>query len=70
MDALSVGMRSDPTSRWAAILRAACDQFTAPGGGGGGGATTIHTSFALGTVPVQEFGGRESSSDQSNMDAP
>ena len=24
MDALSVGMRSDPTSRWAAILRAAC----------------------------------------------
>ena len=34
MDALSVGMRSDPTSRWAAILRAACDQFTAPGGGG------------------------------------
>ena len=47
MDALSVGMRSDPSSRWAAILRAACLinlQLR-------GGATTIHTSFALGTLP-------------------
>ena len=29
-----------------------------------------HTSFALGTVQVQESGGREASSDQSNTDAP
>ena len=29
-----------------------------------------HTSFALGTVQVQESGGREASSDQSDTDAP
>ena len=29
-----------------------------------------HTSFALGTVQVQESGGREASFDQSNTDAP
>ena len=29
-----------------------------------------HTSFALGTVQVQECGGQEASSDQSNTDAP
>ena len=42
-------------------------QYTAPGGGGG---CNYHTSFALGTVQVQESGGREASSDQSNTDAP
>ena len=32
--------------------------------------SNYHTSFALGTVQVQESGGREASSDQSNTDIP
>ena len=46
--------------------RSLFDQYTAPGGGGGNN----HTSIALGTVQVQESGGREASSDQSNTDTP
>ena len=58
MDALSVGMRSDPSElpkEVRPIEKVVCN---------------YHTSFALGTVQVQTSGGQEASSDQGNTDAP